>query len=119
MRVRVSLFPLGCIDQQWPPSLNGTSSFVQPWLSVRVAVYPAPRWRVTVDAAAQGFGVSGSWGWVADLLFAYGVTDWMDNGGFRAPKSSRNEDDKGPAGNAKRIYDMLACGPVLGVGYRF
>ena len=104
-----------------PPSLNGNSSFVQPWLGGRLAVYPAPLWRVTVDAAAQGFGVAGgSWGWAADFLVAYGVTDWMDvTGGFRALKSSRNEDDKGPAGNGKRIFDMLAYGPVLGVGFRF
>ena len=104
-----------------PPSLKGNSSFVQPWLGGRLAVYPAPQWRVTLDAAAQGFGVSGgSWGWGADLLVAYGVTDWMDvTGGFRALKSSRNEDDKGPAGNGKRIFDLLAYGPILGVGFRF
>ncbi len=40
-------------------------------------------------------------------------------GGFRALKSSRNEDDKGPAGNGKRIFDLLAYGPILGVGFRF
>ncbi len=45
-----------------PLSLNGRSSFVQPRLGARFAVYPAPQWRVTLDAAAQGFGVSGgSW----------------------------------------------------------
>jgi len=104
-----------------PPSLNGNSSFIQPWLGARFAVYPAPRWRVTLDAAAQGFGVSGgSWGWGAGLLAAYGVTEWMDvTGGFRALKSSRIEDDKGPRGNGKRIFDVLAYGPILGVGFRF
>lgn len=104
-----------------PPSLNGNSSFVQPWLGARFAVYPAPQWRVTLDAAAQGFGVSGgSWGWGAGLLVAYGVTDWMDvTGGFRALKSAHREDDNGAAGNGKRIFDLLAYGPILGVGFRF
>ncbi len=36
------------------PSLNGNSSFVQPWLGGRLAVYPAPQWRVTLDAAVPG-----------------------------------------------------------------
>jgi hypothetical protein len=105
-----------------PPSLNGSSSFVQPWLGARVALYPAPQWRVTLDAAAQGFGVSGgSWGWGAGLLVAYAVTDWMDvSGGFRALKSSRVEDNKAPGGGiGSRIFDLLAYGPILGVGFRF
>ena len=103
------------------PSLEGNSSFIQPWLGARLAVYPAPQWRVTLDAAAQGLGVAGgSWGWGTDLLVAYEVTNWMDiTGGFRALSSSRNQDNKGPAGNGKRIFDLLAYGPVLGVGFRF
>jgi hypothetical protein len=120
-RAGFSFFHWDASISSGPPTLNGNSSFIQPWLGGRLAVYPAPQWRVTLDAAAQGFGVSGgSWGWNVALLVAYGVTDWMDvTGGFRALNSTHREDDKGSAGNGKRIFDMLAYGPILGVGFRF
>ena len=103
------------------PSLNGGSSFVQPWLGTRFALYPAPRWRITLDALAQGFGVGGgSWGWATTLVAAYAVTDWIDvGGGIRALKTSREETNAGLLGLGKRSLDIVSYGPIAGVGFRF
>jgi hypothetical protein len=104
-----------------PEGLSASGSFVQPWLGARAAFYPATRWRVTLDAAAQGFGVSGgSWGWGASLLVSYAIADWVViTGGIRALKSARGEDNTGPLGTGKRSLDLLAYGPILGIGFRF
>jgi hypothetical protein len=101
--------------------LSGSGSFVQPWLGARATIYPSSSWRVELGALAQGFGVSGgSWGWGASLLASYAVTDWMDiTGGIRALRSSRIEDNTGPLGSVERSLDLLAYGPVLGIGFRF
>jgi hypothetical protein len=101
--------------------VSDSGSFVQPWLGARAAIYPSPRWRIELGALAQGFGVSGgSWGWGASLLASYAVTDWMViTGGIRALKTSRDEDNTGPLGSGTRSIDLLAYGPILGVGFRF
>jgi hypothetical protein len=76
---------------------------------------------VELGALVQGFGVSGgSWGWGASFLVSYAVTDWMVvTGGIRALKTERIEDNVGPLGSGKRSFDLVAYGPLLGVGFRF
>jgi len=100
---------------------SDSASFVQPWLGTRATFFPSSRWRVELGALVQGFGVSGgSWGWGASFLVSYAVTDWMVvTGGIRALKTERIEDNVGPLGSGKRSFDLVAYGPLLGVGFRF
>lgn len=92
---------------------SGSDSFIQPWLGGRVTFYPAPRWRVSIAAAAQGLGVDGgSWGYDAALLVSWAATGWLNvTGGFRAIRSSRID---GP-----KSIDATVYGPMLGVGFTF
>jgi hypothetical protein len=92
---------------------SSSDSFIQPWLGGRVNFYPAPRWRVSLAAAAQGLGVDGgSWGYDAALLVSWAATDWLNlTGGFRAIRTSRID-------GAKTI-DATVYGPMLGVGFSF
>ena len=105
----------------FPQGLSGDGSFVQPWLGVRARLFPAPRWRLELDAAGQGFGVGGgSWGWVTSLMVSYAVTDWIAlTAGASAVKTSRIEDNTNPRGTGRRTFDILAYGPVFGVTFRF
>ena len=101
--------------------ISGNSAFVQPWLGTRISIYPAHRWRVELGALVQGFGVGGgSWGWGASALVSYAVNDWLViTGGFRALRSSRSEETTRAFLPATRSIDMVAYGPILGVGFRF
>ena len=102
-------------------SADESGTFVQPWLGTRVSIYPSPRWRIELSGLVQGFGVGGgSWGWGASAMVSYAVTDWMVvTGGFSAIRSSRSEETTRTFLPATRSIDMVAYGPVLGVGFRF
>lgn len=108
-------------EQNLLGSAGNGRTFVQPWLGTRIDIYPAPRWRLDLAGAVQGFGVDGgSWGWGALASVGYGVTDWLTiTGGFRALKSSRSEEVTGTDLSATRSIDTIAYGPVLGIGFRF
>jgi hypothetical protein len=65
--------------QRFAGSASDTLSFTQPWLGLRVDVYPAPRWRLEVSAQAQGFGVDGgSWGWGTAATATWAVNSWFN-----------------------------------------
>lgn len=104
-----------------PIGLNPSGSFVQPWLGLRASLYPAPNWRVVLDALGQGFGVDGgSWGWGTSLIATYSVNAWFDVSlGFRALNTTRYQSNAGPFNAGQRSFDLTAYGPVLGVGFRF
>jgi hypothetical protein len=102
-------------------SADDSGSFVQPWIGTRLSIYPSPRWRLEVGGLVQGFGVGGgSWGWGASAVVSYAVTDWVViTGGFRALRSSRSEETSRTFAPATRSIDMVAYGPVIGIGFRF
>jgi hypothetical protein len=97
------------------------SDFIQPWLGGRLTVVPAPRWRIQLEALAQGFGVDGgAWGWGAMLSAAYAINSWATvDLAFRALNTDRAEGDQDTPGSSRRSLDFTAYGPVLGFGFRF
>ncbi len=92
-------------------------SLVQPWVGLRAAIYPGPRWRLTLGALVQGFGVDGgTWGWGTQFTVAWAATNWLNLlAGFRALSSSGNP------GESERISSirLTTYGPQLGVGFSF
>jgi hypothetical protein len=96
---------------------GGGGGFVQPWLGGRVAIYPWPRWRFSLDAAAQGFGVDGgSWGWQVGAYVTWAANSWLNLiAGYRALNTERIGDST----QAIRTLDITAYGPVLAVGFSF
>ncbi len=105
----------------YPQGVSGGGSFVQPWVGLRGRIFPAPRWRVELDAVGQGFGVGGgSWGWATSLLVSYAITDSIAlTAGASAVKTSRIQGNTNPTGTGRRTFDILAYGPVFGVTFRF
>jgi hypothetical protein len=95
------------------------SSFAQPWIGARASYYPAPRWRIVLDAAATGLGVDGGViGWNSRLGVSYLVTKWFDvSAGYAALQTQRRL-SAGPRGE-NRDVDLLAYGPVVALGFRF
>ena len=56
----------------------------------------------------------------ASLLVSYEVTNCMDvTGGVRALRRSRIENNTGLLGRGRRSLDIVAYGPIIGVGVRF
>lgn len=96
---------------------SGGGGFVQPWLGGRVAIYPWPDWRFSLDASAQGFGVSGgSWGWQVGAYVTWSANSWLNLiAGYRA----LNTDRIGESTQALRTLNITAYGPVLAVGFSF
>lgn len=96
---------------------SGGGGFVQPWLGGRVAIYPWPNWRFSLDAAAQGFGVSGgSWGWQVSAYVTWAANGWLNLiAGYRALNTERIGDST----QALRTLNITAYGPVLAVGFSF
>lgn len=102
-------------------SADDSGTFVQPWLGTRVSIYPSRRWRIELAGMVQGFGVGGgAWGWGASAMVSYAVNDWfVITGGFNALRNARSEETTRSFLPATRSIDMIAYGPVLGVGFRF
>jgi hypothetical protein len=96
---------------------SGGGGFVQPWLGGRVAIYPWPDWRFSLDAAAQGFGVNGgSWGWQVGAYVTWSANSWLNLiAGYRALNTERIGDST----QALRTLNITAYGPVLAVGFSF
>jgi hypothetical protein len=97
-------------------SFNGT--FVQPWLGVRGAIYPGPRWRLALGAMVQGFGVGGggSWGWGTDFTTTWAATNWLNLfAGFHALASGRDFSDSEKVSSLR----VVAFGPLVGLGFSF
>lgn len=107
----------GILGQERFASFSDTSSFVQPWVGLRAAVRPWPRWPFEVGALAQGFGTGGGvWGWGASATATWAMTRWLNlTAGFRALSSGRNFD----SARMVRSVNLTAYGPVLGVGFTF
>lgn len=97
--------------------VSGSSALVQPWLGLRGAIYPAPRWRIALDALVQGFGVDGgTWGWETDITATWAATRWLNlMAGFRALSSDLISGQNG----AVRSIRLIGYGPLLGVGFIF
>ena len=96
---------------------SSDTSFVQPWLGFRAAIYPWPRWRFELTALVQGLGVSGgSWGWGAGAYATWAATKWLNLvGGFRALNSTNNERSSAII----RSLSVTAYGPLLGLDFTF
>jgi hypothetical protein len=96
---------------------GGGGGFVQPWLGGRVAIYPWPNWRFSLDGAAQGFGVSGgSWGWQVGAYVTWAANSWLNViAGYRALNTERIGDSP----QAIRNINLTVYGPVLAVGFSF
>lgn len=97
-------------------SVSDSGSFAQPWVGVRAALYPWPRWRFEVAALGQGLGVSGDWGWSATATATWAATDWLNLiGGFSAINNTRH----GGASRGVQTLDITAYGPMLGISFTF
>jgi hypothetical protein len=98
-------------------TVSSDTSFVQPWLGVRAAIYPWPRWRFELSALVQGLGVSGgSWGWGAGAYATWAATKWLNLvGGFRALNSTENESSSGVI----RSISVTLYGPLVGLDFTF
>jgi hypothetical protein len=92
-------------------------SLVQPWIGLRAAIYPGPRWRLTLGALVQGFGVDGgTWGWGTQFTVAWAATNWLNLlAGFRALSSSTNPGE----GEHISSIRLTTYGPQVGVGFSF
>jgi hypothetical protein len=99
-------------------SLSFNGSFVQPWLGVRGAIYPGPRWRLVLEAMVQGFGVGGggSWGWGTHFTATWAATNWLNLfAGFRALASGRDFTESEKLSSLR----VVAFGPLVGLGFSF
>ena len=101
--------------------LGFSSSFAQPWVGGRLTLVPSPRWRIELNALAQGFGVDGgSWGWGATLAGSYALSSWATiNLAFRALHTDREQGSGDTVLASRRSLSLTAYGPVLGIGFRF
>jgi hypothetical protein len=97
--------------------LNHSGGFVQPWVGLAGAVYPAEHWRFAVEGMVDGFGVSGgSWGWGASALLTWAANDWLNlSAGYRALHTDREEMPSAVI----RSVNLTAYGPVASVGFSF
>ena len=97
-------------------SFNGT--FVQPWVGIRGAIYPGPRWRLALGAIVQGFGVGGSesWGWGTDFTATWAATSWLNLfAGFHALSGGRDFADSEKVSSLR----VVTFGPLVGLGFSF
>ena len=96
---------------------SGGGGLLQPWTGLRADLYPAPRWRITLGAMAQGFGVDGGvWGWGADATLTWAATRWLNLfAGFHALES----EDNYPKGKAVQSVRLTELGPLFGIGLTF
>lgn len=99
--------------------INASYSFVQPWLGTRVAYYPSPKWRLSLDTALTGLGVDGgAIGWNGRLSASYLITSWLDfTLGYAAVQTIRHRSLERDGTN--RSINLLAYGPVAAIGFRF
>jgi hypothetical protein len=111
------------LEGEGPLGGGGSSdnSFVQPWLGLRAAFVPAPRWRVELAGLVQGLGVeNGSWGWGASVVGSYAVTRLIDlDLGFRALNNDRGKGSTDLSGSDGRSFSTTAYGPIAGITFRF
>ncbi len=107
----------GPLGRQRVTTVSDSSSFAQPWVGARAAIYPWPRWRFEAGALLQGFGVDGgSWGWGASATATWAANDWLNlMGGYRALKTDRI------AGSSRVIQSikLTEYGPMIGAGFTF
>jgi hypothetical protein len=89
---------------------------VLPWVGVRGAIYPWPRWRFQAEIAGNGFGVTGVWGWNGNIGATWAATHLLNLSlSFRAISLSRSSS----AGQAIQATTMTGYGPIFGVGFSF
>ena len=117
MSETLNLDATGQLGRQRVSTLSDSSSFAQPWVGFRVAIYPWPRWRFEVGGLVQGFGVNGgSWGWGASADATWAATDWLNLiAGFRALNTERFPGSS----RAVRSVNLTAYGPLIGLSFTF
>lgn len=98
-------------------SLDGSVSFVRPWLGFRAAFYPWPRFRFQLNSIVTGLGIdAGSWGWGAGINLTWAATRSVNLfGGFNALGVGY----KGDSGDAIRAIHTIEYGPVIGMTFTF
>ncbi len=98
-------------------SVSGSGGLVQPWMGLRGAIYPGPRWRLELGVLVQGFGVDGGiWGWGSEFAVTWAATKWLNlYAGFRALSSGQNYGGEGEI----RSIRLIEYGPLLGIGFTF
>lgn len=98
-------------------SVSGGGGLVQPWAGLRGELYPGPRWRLTLTAMVQGFGVnSGIWGWGTAFDATWAATKWLNLfGGVRALSNGNNYGPGKPVSSIR----LTEFGPVIGAGLSF
>ncbi|PPQ27860.1 hypothetical protein [Rhodopila globiformis] len=108
---------IGLLGRERVIGISQSGDFTQPWLGLRGAIYPSPRWRFMLEAQGQGFGVSGgSWGWQVSAIGTWAATSWLNlNAGFMALHESGNLD----ASRAVKAFNATLYGPVLSVSFTF
>jgi hypothetical protein len=95
--------------------LHRTGGFIQPWLGLAGAIYPAQDWRFEVEGMVDGLGVSGgSWGWGAAAILTWSANDWLNlSAGYRALNTERND----PPSAKIRSVNLTAYGPMASIGF--
>lgn len=98
-------------------SVDGSISFVRPWVGFRAAFYPWPRFRFQLNSIVTGLGIdAGSWGWGAGINLTWAATKSVNLfGGFNALGFGY----KGDSGDMVRAIHTIEYGPVIGMSLTF
>ncbi|HEX2943265.1 MAG TPA: hypothetical protein VHO91_19590 [Rhodopila sp.] len=113
----LNLDQFGPFGRERTTSVSASGAFTQPWLGLRAAIYPAPRWRFELSAQGQGFGVGGgTWGWQVAAIGTWAATNWLNlNAGFVA----LHEAGLLAPSRVIKAVDTTFYGPMLSVSFTF
>jgi opacity protein-like surface antigen len=93
-------------------SSRAKASFLDPWVGARAEFKLADQWSTSIRGDVGGFGVGSDLSWQALALVAWKPSDnWRFDLGYRAFAADFND--------SGLEYDLLAYGPIIGVGWSF
>jgi hypothetical protein len=96
--------------------IDSSRDWIDPIVGVRYESSFADRWWLHGRADAGGFGVGSDFAWNAVLAVGYDMSDWARlQLGYRA----LDFDFADGSGSDRVDYDVLLCGPLLGVTFAF